>query len=61
MATIHVTPRPDGKWQVVRGGGEKASNVTNTQAEAMKIADGYAKNDGAAVVVHGRNGKIRKS
>ncbi|GHV01505.1 hypothetical protein FACS1894211_11420 [Clostridia bacterium] len=58
---IHVTPRPDGKWQVIRGGGEKASAVTDTQAEALEIAKGYSKNDGAAVVVHGRDGKVRKS
>ncbi|MDR1093508.1 MAG: DUF2188 domain-containing protein [Clostridiales bacterium] len=64
MATatpIHVTPRPDGKWQVIRGGGEKASAVTDTQAEAIEIAKGYSHNDGAQVIVHGRGGKIRKS
>jgi len=61
MATpIHVTPRPDGQWQVIRGGGQKASNVVATQAEAIAIAKKYSKTDGAAVMVHGRDGKIRK-
>ncbi|MCL1901799.1 MAG: DUF2188 domain-containing protein [Firmicutes bacterium] len=60
-ATIHVTHRPDGKWQVLRAKGEKASNVVDTQAEAIKIANDYSKKDGAAVVVHGRDGKVRKS
>lgn len=59
--SIHVTHRPDGKWQVIRGGGERASNVTDTQTEALKIANDYAKNDGATVVVHGKHGKIRKA
>lgn len=58
---IHVTLRPDGKWQVIRNDAQKASNVTDTQAEAIAIAKKYAKADDATLIVHGKDGKIRKS
>ena len=58
---IHVTPRPDGKWQVIRADAERASSVADTQAEALNIAKQYSKTDGAAVIVHGKDGKVRKS
>ena len=33
----HVTPRPDGRWQVIGAGNSKATAVTNTQKEAADI------------------------
>jgi len=57
---IHVTLRPDGKWQVIRNNAEKASKLCETQAEAIEVAKGYRKNDpDATLYVHGKNGKIR--
>jgi len=58
---IHVTPRPDGKWQVLRAGAEKASKVADTQVKAIEEAKRLSASDGANIVVHGRDGKIRKS
>ena len=56
---IHVRQRADGKWDVIRDKGEKASKVVDTQAEAIKIAKGFSKNDGAEIVVYGKDGKVR--
>ena len=36
----HVTPHKSGKWQVKGAGNSKATVVTNTQKEAIKIAQG---------------------
>jgi len=60
-SVIHVTPRPDGKWQVLRAGGDKASKVTDTQGEAIEAAKKLSASDGAGIVVHGRDGKVRKA
>ncbi len=55
----HVTPRPDGDWQVKGEGNDKATAVTSTQKEAIKIAKDIAINQSSEVVIHGKNGKIR--
>lgn len=55
----HVTPRPDGDWQVKGAGNSKATVVTGTQYEAIEKAREIAKNQGASMLIHGENGKIR--
>lgn len=55
----HVTKYPGG-WQVKGAGNEKATAVTNTQAEAIKIAREIAKNQESELIIHGTNGKIRQ-
>ena len=55
----HVTPRPDGKWQVKGAGNEKATKVTTTQKEAIEVARKIAINQQSEVVIHGTNGQIR--
>lgn len=34
---IHVTKRPDGKWQAIGEGNSRASYVTNTQEQATGL------------------------
>ena len=34
----HVTPRPDGKWQVKGAGNGRATAVTKTQKQAIDTA-----------------------
>lgn len=58
---IHVTPRPDGNWQVIRPNAERASAVTETQKEAFSFARDMAKKEGAEVIISGENGKFRES
>lgn len=55
----HVTLRPDGDWQVKGEGNSKATAVTTTQKDAIRIARDIAINQGSEVVIHGKDGKIR--
>jgi len=54
----HVVPHQDG-WAVKGAGNRKATVVTTTQKEAIKIAQDIAKNQGSDTKIHGRNGQIR--
>lgn len=56
----HVTPRPDGKWQVKGEGNTRATAVTSTQKEAIGIAREIARNQQSELVIHGKNGQIRE-
>lgn len=54
----HVVPQ-SGKWAVKGDGSKRASKVVSTQREAIDIARRVARNQGADVVIHGQDGKIR--
>lgn len=56
----HVTPHPDGGWQVKGAGNSKATVRTSTQAEAKNIAREIATNQKSEMVIHGTNGRIRE-
>lgn len=47
-------------WAVKGAGNSRATNVLDTQAEAIVIARGIAKNQQSELVIHGRNGRIRE-
>lgn len=55
----HVTPHPNGGWQVIGAGNERATVRTSTQAEAIARATGIARNQRSEVVIHRPNGQIR--
>ncbi len=55
----HVTPHGN-QWQVKGAGNQKATAVTQTQQQAIKIARGIAQNQKSELVVHGQNGQIRQ-
>lgn len=55
----HVTPHPDGGWQVIGAGNEKATARTSTQQEAIEIAKKIAIKQKSEVVIHRPNGQIR--
>ena len=58
----HVTPHPDGGWQVTAPDGDRASARTPTQADAIERAREIVHNSGGGeVVIHGRDGRIRDS
>ena len=57
---IHVTPK-DGKWQVKKGGASKASRVVDTKAEAEAIAREQARNQGASVRFHKKDGTVQSN
>lgn len=55
----HVTPHPDGGWQVKGAGNNRATVRTTTQSEAINIARSIAKSQGSDLVIHRPNGQIR--
>ena len=55
----HVTPHPDGGWQVKGAGNSRATVRTGTQAEAISIAREIARNHGSELIIHRPNGQIR--
>ena len=58
----HVTPHPDGGWQVTRPGAGRAIARTDTQAAGTGKARTLLSGDGVGeIVIHGRNGQIRDS
>lgn len=56
----HVTPHPDGGWQVKGEGNSRATVRTDTQAEAIVIAREIARNQESELFIHGMNGRIRE-
>lgn len=60
--THHVVPNSDrGGWDVIRGGGDRASAHADTKAEAERIARGISQNQGTELVIHGKDCKIQRS
>lgn len=55
----HVTPHPDGGWQVKGAGNSRATIRTSTQNDAIKAARDIAINQKSELVIHRPNGQIR--
>ena len=56
----HITPHPNGGWQVTGAGNSKATVVVNTQSEAIKIGREISKNQGSELFIHNQQGRIRE-
>ena len=54
----HVVKHADG-WAVKGAGNSKATRVTSTQSQAIKIAQDIARNKRTDTKIHGEDGKIR--
>jgi len=52
--------RPDGRWESKREGANRASKVTDTQAEAWEHSKGVARAKGGEAYLKGENGRIRE-
>lgn len=55
----HVTPHPEGGWQVKGAGNTRATVRTETQKEAVTIAREIARKQKSECFTHGKNGQIR--
>lgn len=55
----HVTPHPNGGWQVKGAGNNRATVRTSTQSQAINIAREIARNQSSELVIHRPNGQIR--
>ena len=60
MANQHVTPHPDGGWQIKGEGNSRATKRTETQQEAIDIAREISRNQQSELIIHGINGQIRE-
>lgn len=58
MPNQHVIPHTNG-WAVKPEGGERASSVHSTQAEAVEQATALARTQRSEVLIHGEDGQIR--
>ncbi|WP_132255845.1 DUF2188 domain-containing protein [Methylobacterium segetis] len=54
----HVISRPGGRWSVRASGAARASRIFATQAEAIRYARERAREEGADLYVHRRDGTI---
>lgn len=52
--------RPDGKWESKREGADRATKVTDTQAEAWSHSKQRAAEIKGEALLKGRDGKIRE-
>jgi hypothetical protein len=54
-----LTPHYDG-WAIQREGGQRASSVHRTRADAGRAGREAARRDHVEFYLHGRNGRIRR-
>ncbi|KZR58351.1 DUF2188 domain-containing protein [Pseudobacillus badius] len=59
MSNQHVTPHPEGGWQVKGAGNSRATSRHDTQKAAIDAATNIARRQGTEVVIHRPNGQIR--
>ncbi|WP_028455828.1 DUF2188 domain-containing protein [Chitinilyticum litopenaei] len=55
---VHIVQRGD-KWGTLREGGERASDLYDTQAEAIDAGREMARSGQGELLIHGRDGLIR--
>lgn len=56
----HISIREDGKWQVKFAKGAKAIKTFATQLEAINYAKKLAETQKGSIMIHKKDGKIRK-
>ena len=56
----HVTPHPNGGWQVKGAGNYRATVITSTQGKAIQAGKTIAKNQGSELFIHDKQGRIRE-
>lgn len=59
--TTHVVPNGGNGWKIQQGGGERASAILPTKAQATDRARTISQNQGSELVIHNRNGRISGS
>lgn len=54
----HVVPKSSGGWAIKRAGATKAIKVFSTKGDAVEFAREISREQGAEIVIHGRDGRI---
>ncbi len=55
---LHIVQRDEG-WGTLREGGQRATQVYNTQAEAIRAGRDMARQGQGELLIHGQDGRIR--
>ena len=55
----HITPHPNGGWQVKGAGNSRATVRTSTQKQAIDVGRSIARNQHSELVIHRPNGRVR--
>ncbi|GAA0503146.1 DUF2188 domain-containing protein [Pigmentiphaga sp. GD03639] len=55
---VHVVQRDNG-WGALREGGQRATQVFDTQAQAIETGRQMARQGQGELLIHGQNGRIR--
>jgi hypothetical protein len=58
--TIHVTPHPNGGWQVKKGGSSKASSIHSTKKDAEDSSRATARREKLELFIHKLDGQIQR-
>jgi hypothetical protein len=57
---VHIVKSKNGEdWSVKTENSERAFRNVSTQKEAIEIGKSVAKNNGAELLIHGKDGRIR--
>lgn len=56
----NVVPASQGGWNIKRDGAQRATKHFTTKTAAVNAARKIARNQGAELVIHGRNGRIQQ-
>ena len=57
---VHITPHPNGGWQVKESGNTQATSKHTTQLEAITYGREKAINQQTELFIHRTNGQIRE-
>ena len=55
---VHIVQRDNG-WGTLREGGQRATQVFDTQAEAIRAGRDMARQGQGELLIHGQDGRIR--
>jgi hypothetical protein len=55
---VHIVQRDEG-WGTLREGGQRATQVYDTQAEAIRAGRDMARQGQGELLIHGQDGRIR--
>lgn len=59
--SVHVTPAPQGGWNVKTGGASRAAAHTNHKADAIDRGREISQHKRAELVIHNKDGRISQS
>lgn len=61
IAAVHVVPRSDNGWEVRKSGNGRLIQLFTEEKEALEFAREVSRRGGSELIVHGRDGKIKRS